>query len=484
MPIRVADEPLYSVVIGSGRALENIDAMRGLMSLGGDVTDARPLAARCTAPLAMRRLYSALVHPRPAPGDRPPAAHLGPAAHARPARQRHLRRRPHRVHQGPRAVRDRRRRRHPAGPQRLARDHQLRGDRGGERAAARSARRPARRPGRGPGGDRRTTSELLALNNLPSLGDYPSVTATVVGESPSNLDQVIEINKGSNDSIEVGMAVYAAGGLVGKITAPVLPDRATSCCSPTPAYAVRRQGRTRRPAGDDDARRPLRRRATADVGAARHRRGAADDDGEPAPGTSIPETTAPPSTEPPDDDDVVDDHDDDRRHQQPGDRAAARPGRRPAAAGRPARRHAGVRALRRGRHRADVRRHRRPGPARHPRRHVTNVINRSSARGPLLEVEPLADLDRLHFVRIVLYKPARRSSRATPKRRLMFASLVQGPLLRLFSVGLIAAGAAAHDLRRPPAGRRVVAGDAGPRRRRRAPPAARRRAPWPGSCSG
>ena len=36
MPIRVATEPLYSVVIGSGRALENIDAMRGLMSLGGD----------------------------------------------------------------------------------------------------------------------------------------------------------------------------------------------------------------------------------------------------------------------------------------------------------------------------------------------------------------------------------------------------------------------------------------------------------------
>jgi rod shape-determining protein MreB len=35
MPIRIANEPLYSVVIGSGRALENIDAMRGLMSLGG-----------------------------------------------------------------------------------------------------------------------------------------------------------------------------------------------------------------------------------------------------------------------------------------------------------------------------------------------------------------------------------------------------------------------------------------------------------------
>ncbi len=36
MPIRVSPEPLYCVVIGSGRALENIDAMRGLMSLGGD----------------------------------------------------------------------------------------------------------------------------------------------------------------------------------------------------------------------------------------------------------------------------------------------------------------------------------------------------------------------------------------------------------------------------------------------------------------
>src|SRR5918994_878219 len=34
MPIRVAPEPLYSVVIGSGPGLENIDAMRGLMSLG------------------------------------------------------------------------------------------------------------------------------------------------------------------------------------------------------------------------------------------------------------------------------------------------------------------------------------------------------------------------------------------------------------------------------------------------------------------
>src|SRR6478735_5029820 len=43
--------------------------------------------------------------------------------------------------------------------------------------------------------------ELLALNDLQSLGDYPTIVAMVVGESPSNLDQVIEINKGSRDGI-------------------------------------------------------------------------------------------------------------------------------------------------------------------------------------------------------------------------------------------------------------------------------------------
>ena len=36
MLINIAPEPLYSVVIGSGRALENIDAMRGLMAMGSD----------------------------------------------------------------------------------------------------------------------------------------------------------------------------------------------------------------------------------------------------------------------------------------------------------------------------------------------------------------------------------------------------------------------------------------------------------------
>jgi rod shape-determining protein MreB and related proteins len=36
MPVNFAPDPLFSVVIGSGRALENIDAMRRMLALGGD----------------------------------------------------------------------------------------------------------------------------------------------------------------------------------------------------------------------------------------------------------------------------------------------------------------------------------------------------------------------------------------------------------------------------------------------------------------
>ena len=37
---------------------------------------------------------------------------------------------------------------------------------------------------------------------------------------------------------------------------------------------------------------------------------------------------------------------------------------------------------------------------------IENVIARSTADGPLLEVKPLADLDELQFVKVVLYKPS------------------------------------------------------------------------------
>jgi len=66
--------------------------------------------------------------------------------------------------------------------------------------------------------------ELLAYYNLESPGSYDRVMAYVVGQTPNNIDQVIEINVGTNDGIREGMSVISPSGLVGKIT-DADPDR-------------------------------------------------------------------------------------------------------------------------------------------------------------------------------------------------------------------------------------------------------------------
>lgn len=60
--------------------------------------------------------------------------------------------------------------------------------------------------------------ELQALYNLPSLSGIDTEVARVIGSAANNLDQVIEINKGSNSGIAVGMPVVNQAGLVGKVT--------------------------------------------------------------------------------------------------------------------------------------------------------------------------------------------------------------------------------------------------------------------------
>lgn len=60
--------------------------------------------------------------------------------------------------------------------------------------------------------------ELQALNSLPSLSGIDTEVARVVGYAANNLDQVIEIDKGSLSDIEVGMAVVNQAGLVGRVT--------------------------------------------------------------------------------------------------------------------------------------------------------------------------------------------------------------------------------------------------------------------------
>ncbi len=78
---------------------------------------------------------------------------------------------------------------------------------------------------------------LLSLAGLESVANLPSVTATVVGPSPSNFDQQIEIDRGSLDQIEVGMAVVNEAGLVGHIT-KVSPDSSVVLLATDSSYAV------------------------------------------------------------------------------------------------------------------------------------------------------------------------------------------------------------------------------------------------------
>ena len=83
----------------------------------------------------------------------------------------------------------------------------------------------------------RLSQELLALNGLPTLAGINSVSAQVIGDSPSNYSQSVEINQGSNSGIKVGMPVMNAAGLVGKIT-KVFPRRSIVMLITDPEYAL------------------------------------------------------------------------------------------------------------------------------------------------------------------------------------------------------------------------------------------------------
>ena len=63
----------------------------------------------------------------------------------------------------------------------------------------------------------RQLADLSASLNLPFAGDVPKVTARVVAGPRSNFSHAIEIDKGSDDGIVVGMPVATGGGLVGRI---------------------------------------------------------------------------------------------------------------------------------------------------------------------------------------------------------------------------------------------------------------------------
>lgn len=61
-------------------------------------------------------------------------------------------------------------------------------------------------------------AELKALLSLNSLAGIPTEVAKVVGSSSNNLDQIIEIDIGRTRGVRVGMPVVNQAGLIGKIT--------------------------------------------------------------------------------------------------------------------------------------------------------------------------------------------------------------------------------------------------------------------------
>lgn len=79
--------------------------------------------------------------------------------------------------------------------------------------------------------------DLLALEGLESLASYDSVTARLIGQSPGNFDQQVEIDRGAIHGIRVGMAALNEAGLVGKVTS-VLPQSSIIMLLTDPSYAV------------------------------------------------------------------------------------------------------------------------------------------------------------------------------------------------------------------------------------------------------
>ncbi len=249
-------------------------------------------------------------------------------------------------------------------------------------------------------------NELLALNNLPALSDYENVVATVVGASPTNIDQVIEIDKGRDDGIEVGMAVVSSAGLVGKITTPLLDDRAYVMLLSDLQYATQVKvvpGAPPRTTTTTTA-------PTTTVPGQVPPESAPTETTTPESSSTTTTTTSTtvPTGEPTTTESTTStsttttlDLDNPRetgvlRGQGDGELPEVdlladtpvigriRPGDIVLTAG-------GTESL---------------APQNIPVGIVVNVVNRSTAEGPLLEVEPLANLDELNFVRVVLYKPA------------------------------------------------------------------------------
>lgn len=266
---------------------------------------------------------------------------------------------------------------------------------------------------------------LRALNELESLADIPTVTASVIGGSPSNIDQVIELDRGSAHGIEVGMAVVNEAGLIGKVTR-VFTETSLVMLLTDPRYAVEVKVLAEETPVEPSVPDTVPSGLPVDE---------LDDAAAPptsAPDPDAPETTDPtgdeadpfvddPAAEPdPTDDDAGEESaDPDDTDVEPGTTTTTAPpllvqretgallgqgaGRLPQVnfvtiSPTLGRLGVGDAVFTTG-GRTSL------APPDIPVGTIANVITRPGSGGTRLEVRPAADLDRLQFVRVVLYKP-------------------------------------------------------------------------------
>ena len=270
--------------------------------------------------------------------------------------------------------------------------------------------------------------ELRALFNLPSLSGIDTEVAQVIGRSPSNFDQIVEINKGRNANVAVGMPVVNQAGLVGRVTS-VTDETAKVMLLTDPRYTVAVEilagtGEVEESPSDTSpsGRTPSELRDLASTTTTTTTpppdENAGPDQGEgtetdttlpdAASVTTVPDTTVPPTTVPGPESTTTSSTTTTTTVPELVEKEFG------AMEGRGSERVPQVRFLQDNPSLAVLRvgdlvetagGSESLAPPNIPVGRVVNRADRPGVAGPLLEVEPHADLSKLNFVRVVLYRP-------------------------------------------------------------------------------
>jgi len=84
---------------------------------------------------------------------------------------------------------------------------------------------------------RRELRLLLGQQRLGFAGGIPMVTAQIVDTSSSNFELSVQVDRGSDSGVAVGMPVVAGGGLVGRVV-EVAANRSTVLLLTDPTFSV------------------------------------------------------------------------------------------------------------------------------------------------------------------------------------------------------------------------------------------------------